>query len=90
MRVSAPPAFLLPRADILPACAFSLAKFPVECVYFSNSYSQCKPCNAAWEQCGGLVPGTSTPWTAAARPGCCAKGSMCKYVSSSFYQCQPV
>ena len=65
-------------------------EYPVECVYFNQGYSQCKPCNDVWEQCGGLIPGTSTPWTAGARPGCCAKGAMCKYVSSSFYQCQPM
>jgi hypothetical protein len=58
----------------------------------SATYSQCKPCNAVYEQCGGTVPGTNLVWKDHGRPSCCAgdKPSSCQYVNNDYYQCKPL
>jgi len=49
-----------------------------QCVQMSDTYSQCKPCAAYWEQCGGTIPGTSESWNGHGRASCCQSGSYCK------------
>jgi hypothetical protein len=63
-----------------------------ECVTMSATFSQCKPCNAVYEQCGGTIPGTNLPWSEHGRPSCCAgsQASACMFVNSNFYQCKPL
>ena len=58
----------------------------------SSTYSQCKPCNGVYEQCGGTVPGTNLAWSEHGRPSCCAgsQPSSCQFVNSDFYQCKPL
>ena len=63
-----------------------------ECVTMSATFSQCKPCNSLYEQCGGTIPGTNLPWSEHGRPSCCAgsQPSACQYVNGNFYQCKPL
>ena len=36
--------------------------------------------NGFWEQCGGVIPGTSVPWNGHGRATCCPQNAYCKCV----------